>query len=202
VRAHSGAYSAYVKSTTPQYSDAWLTLKAPVFPTPDNSFYMRSYIYYAGPGSADNVYLFQIRGDLANGQGTAFAKMGAEGNPYNKPDDPNFKKVSTLIYHSQVRSADHKVLRAVDAPVVVYGEWTCWEWHVDGVNHEWTMWVNGEQHLQQKWDQNPANPWQTFSTREFQMGVQHPHDQPGEIEVWFDDLVISKTRVGCGTPPN
>jgi|GEM_PF-5945524 len=194
--SRSGNNSLKVTSAAKGKNSAWLTLREPVFPIENGSFYLRAYVYYPESNHYDNVYLFQIKGTLAGDQGTAHANLGPEGNPYNKPDSPSFKKIPTLIYHSKVKSATHKVARATESPELPYGRWVCWEWHVDAVNHIWEAWIDGTKTLHREWSGNPANPWQTFKMERLSIGVRHPHEKAAAFNVWFDDIVISDARVG------
>lgn len=200
-RPHSGASSLHATSQSAAYSDIWLTLAAPIFPVTGSTLYVRAFIYYAPPGHADNVYLFRVAGNLPNNLGSSFAKVGAEGNPYKKPDAPDFRKLATAIYHSSIKSADHHAVRIRESPDMIYGKWACWEFLVDRDNHEWRVWIDGIQHIELKWSGDNGAPWQVPEISEFRIGIEHPHPEPAPFEVWFDDLVIGPERVGCGTPP-
>lgn len=200
-RPRSGKSSLHVKSLVPAYADGEVRLGSPVFPTLNNSFFLRAYVYYAPPAAADNVYLFRLDGLLPNTTTKVNAQMGCEGFPYNKPNDPNFKQLSTLIYHSDIHSADHFAYRTAAAPEVTFGRWACWEWQVDGPNHTWHVYVDGVEHFTRRWDGKAGTPWVVPSAKSLAIGVKHDHDeQPSGVEVWYDDLVIASSRIGCGPP--
>ncbi len=200
-RPRGGKSSVHVKSLVKAYSDGEMNLGKPVFPTANNSFFMRAYVYYAPPAASDNVYLFRVDGVLPNTTTRVNIQIGNEGFPYGQPSAPNFKQLSTTIYHSDIKSADHVSYRTAAAPEVTFGRWACWEWEVDGVKNLWRTWVDGVEHFTRTWDGVAGTAWVVPSASAFTLGLHHDHDEgPNGIEVWFDDLVIADKRVGCLPP--
>ncbi len=198
-RARGGTSALHVKSPVVAKSRGEVALGNPVFPTANNGFFMRVFVYYAPPAAADNVYLFRLNGVVPNTTASASALLGAEGFPYAKPLAPDFKHLSTLMYHSAIKSADHRGYRTQTAPEVTYGRWACWEWEVDGVKNLWRVWIDGVEHFTRMWDGAEGTPWVVPTASELSIGIRHPHEEgPSGVEVWFDDLVVATERVGCG----
>ncbi len=200
-RARGGKSSLHVKSLVRAYADGSVNLRSPVFPTATNNFFIRAFVYYAPPAPADNVYLISVSGQLPGTTTHAYVSMGTQGYPYNKPTAPNFKQLSTFIYHSDIKSADHKPYTNPTAPEVTFGRWACWEWQVDGPNNKWTVWVDGVEHMTRMWDGAAGTPWVVPTVSSISVGIHHDHDEnPSGVEVWYDDLVVASKRVGCGPP--
>ncbi len=199
-RAHSGKGALHVKSLVTAYADGEVDLGKTVFPTANNSFFLRAFIYYTPPAPPDNVYLFRVRGYMPNTKSYIEGQIGVIGDPYNQPTAANFKNLSHTIYHSAIKSADHVSYQTAAAPEVKYGTWVCWEWEVDGVNNKWRLWVDGVEHFSRTWDGQAGTAWVVPSATAFTIGVKHDHDEKGGIEVWYDDLVIASKRVGCAAP--
>ncbi len=200
-RAHSGKSALHVNSQVVAYADGEVILGKTVFPTPNNSFFLRAFVYYTPPAPPDNVYLFRLRGVLPNTTTYVEGQIGVIGNPYGKLTAPNFKNLSHTIYHSAIKSADHVSYQTPTAPEVTYGRWVCWEWEVDGVNNSWRLWVDGVEHFTRTWDGKDGTPWVVPTASALSIGVKHDHDEkPSGVEVWYDDLVIATKRVGCGPP--
>jgi hypothetical protein len=198
-RARGGKSALHVKSQVVAYADGEVNLGKPVFPTANNSFFMRAFVYYAPPAASDNVYLFRLNGVLPTTTTSINAQLGAEGLPYGKPLAPNFKHLSTLIYHSGIKSADHVSYRTATAPEVTYARWACWEWEVDGTKNLWRVWVDGVEHFTRTWDGAAGTAWVVPTASSLTIGIRHDHDEsPSGVEVWYDDLVVASKRVGCG----
>lgn len=198
-RAHGGKRALHARADTPGGFNAGIDIGNPVFPIAGNSFFLRAFVYYASPPGPDNIYLFRLFGVVPGTSTRVFAKYGVEGYPYNKPTDPDFRILGTLIYHSAIKSADHKAYRNPAGTKVPFDRWVCWELQVDGANGEWRAWLDGVEQFTRKWNNDPGAPWLVPQASRLNVGIEHPHTEPTPMEVWFDDLVIGTQRVGCGS---
>jgi hypothetical protein len=198
-RALGGKSALHVKSPMVAYSDAEVSLGKPVFPTAGNSFFVRAFVYYAPPAASDNVYLFRLDGTLPSTTTNVNGQLGAEGYPYDQPTAANFKHLSTLIYHSDIASADHVSYRNPMGQELPYGRWACWEWQVDGSKNEWRLWIDEVEQFVLTWDGKAGSAWVVPSATTLSIGIRHPHDETAAgVEVWFDDLAVASKRIGCG----
>lgn len=208
-RARGGKKALHALAQAAGGAGTSISIGNPVFPAADNSFFMRAFVYYASPAGSDNVYLFNVSGSLPGSiAGTidaaaatpmrAYAAYGVEGYPFGAPTAPGFRVLASLIYHSDIPTADHKAYRNPAGAKVPFDRWVCWELQVDGVKGEWRSWLDGAEQFTMRWNKNPTAPWLVPQVSRMSVGISHPHDEPGPIEVWFDDLVIGTERVGCG----
>jgi hypothetical protein len=196
-RPRGGKMSLHARSAVTAYADATLNLGKPVFPTANNSFFMRAFVYWGTPPASDNIYVFRINGVLPGTSSSIYALLGTVGDPYDKPTAANFKHLIQLIYHSSIKTADHFAYQNHAAPEAPYGRWACWELEVDGVNNVWRVWVDGVEQFTRTWNGMAGTPWVVGAPNSFTIGLNHPHDEAAGIEVWYDDLVLASKRVGC-----
>ncbi len=198
-RARGGKMALHARAQPAGGASTGISIGSPVFPTADNSFFMRAFVYYASPPASDNIYLFNVSGAIPGTTMRAYAGYGVEGYPYGAPTAPGFRILATLIYHSDIPSADHKAYRNPAGSKVPFDRWVCWELQVDGAKGEWRSWLDGVEQFTMKWNKDPNAAWLVPQVSRMTLGISHPHTESAPMEVWFDDLVIGTQRVGCGS---
>ena len=95
--------------------------------------------------------------------------------------------------------------------VLPVAKWTCLEWHFDGAKNEMQYWLDGQElsdiHIVDRGDapdshcehQDDLNG-QWLAPPAFQsvyMGLERYDASSNDQNLWIDDVVISKPRVGC-----
>ena len=87
---------------------------------------------------------------------------------------------------------------------VPLGKWTCMEWHFKGATNELELWIDGVAddgaHVVGKGDgcvnNGTAGVWYAPTFVSLELGFASYGATAG-FSVWYDDLVLGKTRVGC-----
>ncbi len=197
-RARSGKKSLHARAPAAAGASAAIAIGSPVFPTADNSYFVRTFMYYASPPGTTNVHMFTVSGTIPGTNMRARALIGGTGFPSGMPAAPGFKVLPSTVYHSDILSADHKGYSNPASSAVPFDRWVCWELQVDGVKGEWRLSLDGAEQFTIKWNKDPNAAWLVPQVSQLSIGISHPHPEPNPIEIWFDDLVIGTQRVGCG----
>ncbi len=198
-RARGGKKSLHARAQAAAGGAAEILIGSPVFPTANNSYFVRTFMYYASPPGTTNVHMFRVSGTFPGTTMGAYALIGGTGFPSGMPTAPGFKVQPSTVYLSNILSANHKGYSNPASSPVPFDRWACWELQVDGVNGEWRLWLDGVEQFTIKWNKDPNAAWRVPQVSQLSLGINHPHPEPNPIEIWFDDFVIGTQRVGCGS---
>ena len=135
--------------------------------------------------------LYRYGGQQPVLQGTTFLGTQFMAN-YETPDSYGGVGPSSDCY----RQANKTV-----APV---GKWSCVEWRFDGPNNDMRMWLDGTTlgdltvtRTGQGCVNQPATfPWTAPTFDNIEIGWESYQTDTART-LWIDDVVISKTRIGC-----
>ena len=214
--AHSGSQSVKVTTqarTTDGIKTAFIELAGNgVFPVAGNVFYGRMMIYLdaapttsvhwtmiqgAGvvPGASYHA-LYRYGGQLPVMQGTTFVGSQLMAN-YDTPD-------SYPIGSGTPPASD--CWQHADKVVVPVARWACVEWKFDGPNNQMSFWLDGTaipsltvNGSGQGCVNQPATPpftWTAPSFDRLDLGWES-YQTDGVRTMHVDDVVISKTQIGC-----
>ncbi len=81
------------------------------------------------------------------------------------------------------------------------GKWACWEWEIRGASNESHFWVDGSKAEAFTVDAAAKPTWKFAASAKIRFGMEQYHAINPGFGIWFDDIAISDTRVGCGAPP-
>jgi hypothetical protein len=192
--AHGGAYALHVKLVAGQANVAQIT-DAVTFPAKDNTFYTRAFIYVSPDLPADNAGGFHMAYLLATGNndlGYVEAGLGTAGNKqyvgYSEyyGAGPNVHAHGPSFYEfgpdSQTR--------------LVPQQWICLEL-LQGGNATTTtrrVWINDKELPEQLSNYSGRKPPQFDMVS---IGILQYHPTPILTDVWFDDIRVSSTKIGC-----
>jgi hypothetical protein len=176
-------------------------LKSPV-PDAMSGMYGRAMVYLAEapvplPGAAPVHWtLLQGEGRSADDRYNAIYRLGIEGSTGTELL-ANFETTPPV-------TTDCKQKSALKLPV---GRWTCVEWHFEVASNEMQFWRNGREiahvvgkiaaahacrgeDLQGEWRAPPK-----FDS--LYLGFERYADSANDQNLWLDDVMFSKHRVGC-----
>ena len=100
--------------------------------------------------------------------------------------------------------------KQVSAHALPVQRWTCVEWHMEVASHEMQFWLDGQKVVHVAGKARVANAcrgndldgkW--LAPPKFDslyLGFERYADSANDQNLWLDDVVLSKTRVGCSTP--
>lgn len=192
---HSGSKSLHVKADQNNSSPTY-AMKA--FPAGTSSVYVRTWMY-------SDVQLGGVGG---SGPGNHAHFLGASMQvSNNSPNEIIFSIVDgNRLGFMQLLASDGFTLASAGDPSVVIpaNTWTCVEWHMASKSgfDEIQAWVNGQSSVHPTSMADIQNGWAsgdfadavlkyaTFGLRAFG-GVTKPEN------LWFDDIVMSDSRIGC-----
>lgn len=92
-----------------------------------------------------------------------------------------------------------------DAGSVPLGKWACLEWHFKGATNELQLWVDGVEdakaHVVGKGDgciaDGTGQTWFAPTFNSLELGFAVYGASTAGFSVWYDDVALGKTRVGC-----
>jgi hypothetical protein len=207
-RAHSGKNAVHVLAPKgASYRRGYFAVhQPPVFPAASDGMYGRVMVWLDAapltpPGKSPVHWtLFQGEGRSADDRFNSIYRFGGQhqqglGLMTNFETTPPVR--SDCWQHSAAR-----------LPVA---EWACVEWHFTVAGNELEFWLNGTEladlHVRDRATapgagclstQDLGGQW--LAPPKFQsvyLGWERYSDTENDQNVWFDDVVISKTRVGC-----
>lgn len=191
---HGGAYALHVKLAAGQANVAQIT-DAVTFPAKNNAFYTRAFLYVSPDLPADNMGGFHMAYLLATGNndlGYVEAGLATAGNkqyvgyseyygagPNVHAHGPTFTEFGP---DSQTR--------------LVPQQWICLELLQggDGTTTTRRVWVDDKELPEQVSNYAGRKPPQ-FDL--MSIGVLQYHPSPILTDVWFDDIRVSSTKIGC-----
>jgi len=179
-------------------------LKTPV-PEAMSGMYGRAMIFLdeapiALPGAPPVHWtLLQGEGRSADDRYNSIYRLGVEG-----------KGGTQLMANFETTPPVTTDCRQMSARTLPVKRWTCVEWHMEVASHEMQFWLDGRKvvhvagkasvanacrgnDLQGKWLAPPK-----FDS--FYLGFERYADSANDQNLWLDDVVLSKARVGCSTP--
>jgi hypothetical protein len=205
--AHSGTNAVHVLAPKgAAYRRGYFAVhQPPVFPAASDGMYGRVMVWLdaapvALPGKGVHWTLFQGEGRSADDRFNSIYRFGGQhqeglGLMTNFETTPPVR--SDCWQHSAAR--------------LPLAEWACVEWHFVVANNELEFWLNGTEladlHVRERATapgsgclstQDLGGKW--LAPPKFQslyFGWERYSDTENDQNVWFDDVVISKTRVGC-----
>ncbi len=192
-RAHSGAHSVKVSTSSAPYQSALFTTKgAPLFPLPSNELYGRMYVWLENP-AADGVHwtMLNASGAVPGHTGvTAYVRYGGQ-------------LAGKLMANYDTTGASTDCWQH-SATVMPIGKWVCFAWRFHGQTNEMELWMDGAEltdlHVSGSGQGCIGNglggQWlaPTFATaslgwESYQMDAGHT--------MYVDDVVLDAASVGC-----
>lgn len=164
------------------------------FPMSNNRYYARAFVYFDSMPTAPEWAHWTISG--AEGSGTeAEIRVGGQ---YD--NDINRFGVGT----DRGPTGDWTNLDQDDGPQPVpTGEWVCLEWMNDGENQEGRFWWDGEEHpslytsASEHGGSDDEYLLPDFESVWFGWWLYQEGTEPGEFDVWIDEIVIDDEPIGC-----
>jgi hypothetical protein len=199
--AHTGIYALHVKVVAGQQSTAQIT-DAVTFPAKDNTFYTRAWVYFSPDLPADNMGGFHMAYLLATGNndlGFVEAGLGSAGDKQYLGYSEYYGAGPGVHAHGPTFTEF-----GPDSPTrIVPNKWICLELMQGGDATTSTttrrVWVDDKELPEQKNSYAGRKP-PAFDL--MSIGVLQYHPTPLLADVWFDDVRVSSTRIGCaGAPP-
>lgn len=167
------------------------------FPASDNRYFGRMFVYFDSMPTAPQWAHWSLAG--ANGSGTdAEIRVGGQydnvinrfgvGSDYGPTGD------WTILDDDPAGSPREVPVR----------EWICVEWLHDGSAHETRFYWDGVEHtsLFTSADDHGGDDAEQYLLPEFESvwvgwWLYQPDTEPGEFDVWIDEVVFDDERVGC-----
>ncbi|HXS15635.1 MAG TPA: hypothetical protein VN764_00515 [Polyangiaceae bacterium] len=185
-KAHGGTRALHVKGGQ---QPAMLTRP---LPEGTNRLYMRAHIW-----------LTNKMGAIAEGNNHE-TLLGIRATPGDANNEVRFGQIKGVLGTNEVPSDD--ISPTLDSwgkgPEIAAGTWNCIEvaFLGDGTNHEVHAWNNGtEVHVvndPSQWNNKKLGP--TFLDGKFKEFIIGWHSFSNyDNEIWVDDIVVAKERVGC-----
>ena len=207
VHAHSGKRAVHVFDPRgASYRRGYFAIhEAPVFPAASLEMYGRAMVWLAEapitPAGKHDVHwtLFQGEGRSADDRFNSIYRFGAQhqgglGLMANYETTPPVK--TDCWQHSETR-----------LPVA---EWACVEWHFTVAKNQMEFWLNGANLEDLSVTDRPTAAGtgclgndlggQWLAPPKFQslyLGLERYQEPENDLNVWFDDVVVSESRVGC-----
>jgi hypothetical protein len=161
-------------------------MKAPFFPPAGNEYYGRVMFWVDNVPNSHWTFV-RSKGPVAGQTYSAEYTYGGSGKKY------------IANYDSQGVASDCWK----DGGPLVVGKWVCMEWHFKGATNELELWIDGvadPAHVVNKGDGCIAHGtndiWQAPTFNNLEIGFA-TYPTATTFNVWFDDLAVSKARVGC-----
>ena len=114
--------------------------------------------------------------------------------------------------HGQLRDADSysgtgpssDCWKHASKIVIPAGKWSCAEWQFDGPNNTMRFWLDGaavdsltvDGHRRGLRHQPTSYVWTAPTFDRFDLGWES-YQQDTARTIWIDDVVVSKTKIGC-----
>jgi hypothetical protein len=197
-RAFSGARSVRVTTMADGKARSAMLQKqgAPLFPIEGNLFYGRMMIWLTDAPTTTHWANANARGMVPGTTTRATYMYGGLA--------PGYLSAGYLAIDSGNTLADcWKKSGGVTLPEQ---RWACVEWEFDGPNAELHYWLDGKPidglTVVRKGDGCGAYQgiWQGPVWDELNLGWSHAQTSPIPVEMWLDDVVIARQRVGCPAP--
>lgn len=194
-RAHAGVQS--VKVTTDgqaAYRRAFFQMGAPFFPVTNSDFYGRAWVWLtAAPPQTTHWTHIEGQGPVPDAGTNVVAHVRYGGQ--------NMKRLMANYDTGGVATDcwQHSTLAMPE------GKWVCYEWHFSTPNNRMELWVDGtavtaitvDGQGQGCINNGLGGKWLFPQFQQVKLGWEH-YQTSNPIEMWWDDVVLSKTRVGCG----
>jgi hypothetical protein len=195
-----GAKSLHIKGAAGTPSAVIVKEGAPLFPIPGNVMFGRVMLWLTGtPGGNYHWNSIQAAGVIPTS--TQWGKYGWGG-----------QAGKVLAGYTVRRDAAGGVLIDCSKPSAMAfpaQKWVCVEWGFDGTKNEMHMWFDGQ--LLADADivgtgtrcvagGDLGKPWAAPVFSNLTIGWQQYQASSGPLELWLDDLVVDKARVGCPAP--
>jgi hypothetical protein len=171
--AHSGTYALHVHSNSDSGAVATVT-ETKTFPAGAGHFFGRAMIWMADPSPM--VHAIYIS---ANDQ--------AQDTSYTLASQ--YQTVLAGAYFNNAEAGDHS------AAALPTGAWACYEWEFDGTDGTANYWLNSAELTDVE-----ETGWGKTKFASLDVGISiygsNPAD-PSAFDLWYDDIVIATSRVGC-----
>jgi hypothetical protein len=166
-----------------------------IFPLAQDHFFMRLHVYFDALPAGTPHWTFQaVRGKLSNS--TAYTELRSISLLGKKLFlNHNGSPLGELGLYDSKPPAGQAELRT--------NEWMCFEIEVNGEQSEARLWWNDQEHTSLHLTKaNTAGPnktpWPIPMIEEMFIGPGFYGPALVAMNVWLDDVAISKTRIGCG----
>jgi hypothetical protein len=191
---HGGMYALHVQVVPGQQSTAMIA-DAVTFPAASNTFYTRAFVYFTPDLPADMVGGFHMAYLLATGNndlGFVEAGLGSAGNKQYLGYSEYYGAGPGVHAHG----ATFTEFGPRSTLQVVPMKWICLELMQGGDATTTTrqVWVEGNELMEQRSSYNGRLP-PKFDL--VSIGVLQYHPTTILSDVWFDDVRVSKQRIGC-----
>jgi hypothetical protein len=171
---------------------AFATVKPPGFFPPAGNEYFGRAMFWADAVPTSHWTFVRSKGPVAGMSFSAEYTYGGTGKHF------------IANYDSQGVASDCWK----DAGNVPLGKWSCLEWHFKGATNELELWVDGaadpKAHVVGKGDGCIANgtggTWYAPTFNSLELGFAVYGASTTGFSVWYDDVALGKSRVGCPGP--
>ena len=195
-----GGKSLHIKGPTGTPSAVIVKDGAPLFPIAGNVMYGRVMMFLTGtPGGGYHWNSIQAAGVIPTSN--LWGKYGWGG-----------QSGKVLAGYTVRQTAAGSVMMDCSKPSAMAfpdQKWVCVEWAFDGIKNQMHMWLDGT--LLADADINGmgtrcvnsgdiGKPWAGPTFSNLTIGWQQYQVSSGPLELWLDELVVDKVRVGCPAP--
>lgn len=156
------------------------------FPAPGNDFWGRAFMYVDGKAPQVHAGVFEASGPLMNS--TAHVRLGFDHGEMA----PNYLVES---------GTEYGVFNSEPKTKVPTGRWACVEWHYAGPTNALSFFMDGAEMTEIAVPASTSPPWKSPAYAAFELGVllfQNDTATAAAFDVWFDEVALKSTRVGCG----
>jgi hypothetical protein len=199
-RTWKGTKSLHIKGAAGTPSAVIVKEGAPLFPIPGNVMFGRVMLWLTGtPGGSYHWNSIQAAGVIT--ASNQWGKYGWGGQ---------FGKV-LAGYTVRQNAAGSAIVDCSKPSAMAFPaqKWVCVEWAFDGTKNEMHMWFDGQ--LLADADivgtgtrcvagGDIGKPWAAPVFSNLTIGWQQYQASSGPLELWLDDLVVDKARIGCPAP--
>ncbi len=151
------------------------------FPFPGDQIWGRAFVYMAGQSPDMHTNMIEAVGALTDGGAASHYRIGVS--------------TSHDISGNYIPGdyGDHS------STVMPLDAWKCFEWHFDGQNSEYHVYVDGNELTDMAITSGHAPAWTAPSFAYIEIGLHLYHDLTSipTLDVWYDEVALDTSRVGC-----
>ena len=150
------------------------------FPFPNDDLWGRVFVYMAHASPDEHTNMVEAVGNLADGTQSHY-RLGVTTNH---------------VLSGNYIPGDYADRSATVMPL---DSWHCFEWHYDGKQSEYHVYLDGNELTDMAITSGHTPAWTAPQFAYVEMGLHLYHDLPNEpvLDAWFDEVALDGARVGC-----
>jgi hypothetical protein len=176
MHVHSGTYALHIHASADAGADATLN-ETKTFPAAAGHFFGRVMMWMDAPSPQSHATYAWASDKTEDTSDTSYTLAS------------QYQTVMALADFGGNETYDHS------ATALPTGGWACYEWEFDGTDGKANFWLNST-----PLTDIAEKAWGKTQFTNFQLGFhmwESDAPNPSSFDLWYDDLVIDTSRVGC-----